>query len=104
MKKSEKELIENQAEMMKGKRRNSYISKKEIEKMESLDRKTTLKGKTIRVYSLDGFVPNSYKYFAPIDFIERSYEPETGKKIAKKRHDFMVRFLAQFYEECEGLD
>ena len=81
MKKSERESIENQAETMKGKRRNRYISKKEIDKMESIDRKATLKGKTIRVYSFDGFVPNSYKYFAPIDFIERSYEPETGKKI-----------------------
>jgi len=29
---------------------------------------------------------------------------ETGKKIAKKRHDFMVRFLAQFYAEWDGED
>jgi uncharacterized protein len=27
---------------------------------------------------------------------------KTGKKMAKKRHDFMVHFLAQFYAEWEG--
>jgi len=25
---------------------------------------------------------------------------ETGKKFAKKRHDFMLVFLNQFFEEC----
>lgn len=29
---------------------------------------------------------------------------DTGKKLAKERHDFMVRFLDQFYKEWDGLE
>jgi len=61
------------AKEMKGKRRNRFIDESEINIMAKLDRKRSLNGKTIRVYSKDGFVANSYKYRADIDAIERTY-------------------------------
>jgi hypothetical protein len=79
MNKKEKEMLKKQAENLKGKRQTRYISDKEIEKMAELDRKRNLKGKTIRVYSFDGFVANSYKYPSYIDYIERTCENEKKK-------------------------
>jgi hypothetical protein len=81
MNKKERAQIEKRAADLTGRRQSRYISKPEIDKMAALDRKKTLAGKRIRVYSFDGFVPNSYKYRADIDYIERYYDPETGKKI-----------------------
>jgi hypothetical protein len=76
MKKSEKTTLLEKALALAGKRRNRTIGKKEIEKLCELDRKTSLNGKSIRVYSRDGFVANSYNkgFFTPIDFIERWYD------------------------------
>lgn len=34
---------------------------------------------TIRVYSSDGFVPNSYKYRADISYLQATRNAETGK-------------------------
>lgn len=80
MTKKERAKIEARAELLKGRRQTRYISKPEIDRMAALDRKRSLTGKSIRVYSFDGFVPNSYKYPAWIDYIERYYDKETGKK------------------------
>jgi len=82
MKKSEIEKIKNAATTLAGKRRNRILNDREIKKMAELDRKKALAGKTIRVYSFDGFVPKSYNkgFYTPIDYIERGYD-STGKKI-----------------------
>jgi hypothetical protein len=54
------------------------VDEAEIQEMAELDRKRSLAGKNIRVYSGDGFVSKSYKYWAPIDYVERGYDD--GKK------------------------
>jgi len=79
MKTSEyKKLIEKATEV-KGRRRYRYISTVEIDKIRELDKKRSLNGKPIRVYSSDGFVPNSYRGTSMIDYIERWYDDD-GKK------------------------
>jgi len=79
MNKREKAKLIAEAEVARGKRTRRYVNIIEIETMEKLDRKPSLKGKTIRVYSEEGFVPNSYKYQSSIDFVERDYDAN-GKK------------------------
>ena len=72
-KKEIQEMIKRAA-TLKGLRRNRYLTENEITTMATLDRKKSLIGKTIRIYSNDGFVANSYKYRADIDYIERYYD------------------------------
>lgn len=79
MNKREKEKLIAEAEVARGKRTGRYVDIREIKTMAKLDRKHLLKGKTIRVYSEEGFVPNSYKYASRIDFVERDYDAN-GKK------------------------
>ena len=79
MNKKEKNKLLEAATALKGHRRSRYISTPEIERMAEIDRKRSLNGKRIRVYSLDGFVSNSYKYPAYIDYVERNYIE--GKKV-----------------------
>ena len=79
MTKSEYNKLINDAASLRGKRRNRFLSSTEVNHMRDLDRKSSLNGKKIRIYSDDGFVPNSYKYNARIDYIERWYD-ENGKK------------------------
>ena len=79
MTKSEIKKLTADAKQMKGSRRSRFIDENEIDTMAKLDRKRTLSGKTIRIYSNDGFVANSYKYPANIDAIERTYE--NNKKV-----------------------
>ena len=73
MKKKEIDKLIKAAKEMKGRRQRRFIDVGEINIMAKLDRKRSLNGKTIRVYSNDGFVANSYKYRADIDAIERTY-------------------------------
>lgn len=83
MNKKERASIEKRAEELKGRRSVRTIDADEIDKMAEMDRKRSLAGKTIRVYSFDGFVSNSYanKHFSvKIDFIQREYDVE-GKKM-----------------------
>ena len=79
MNKKEKAALIEDAKILKGRRSTRFIDISEIEIMLKLDRKKSLKGKTIRVYSEDGFVSNSYKYRSQIDWIVRWYD-KTGKK------------------------
>ena len=76
--KEKKELIER-ARILQGRRRSRFVSEAEVDRMAELDRKRSLDGKEIRIYSYDGFVANAYDYRCMIDYIHRSYD-ENGKK------------------------
>ena len=78
MTKKQKENLLKAAKKLKGRRSVRYVGEKEIKTMADLDKKRSLAGETIRVYSQDGFVPNSY-WGGIIDVIERNFSD--GKKI-----------------------
>jgi hypothetical protein len=80
MNKKEKSELLEAARLMQGRRKTRYIDGYEIHIMSCLDRKRSLNGKVIRVYSVSGFVPNSYGNQAKIDYVERYYDDLGIKK------------------------
>lgn len=54
--------------------------------------------KSIIIY----FSINILLFFKRLLKLKDMMKTETGKKIAEKRHEFMIQFLKQFYDEWNG--
>lgn len=62
-----------------GTRKTRILRQSDIESFVDLVNEATPEQHTIRVYSSDGFVPNSYKYRADISYLQATRNAETGE-------------------------
>jgi len=46
--------------------------------------------------------PTINHFYEKLIFLKDKMNTNSGKKIAKKRHDYMIGFLEQFFAECKG--
>ena len=62
-----------------GTRKTRILRQADVEQFINLVNEATPEQHTIRVYSSDGFVPNSYKYRASISYLQATRNAETGE-------------------------
>lgn len=73
------EELQEKVAKANGTRKTRILSQKDVERFVELVNAADEKTHTIRVYSSDGFVPNSYKYRSYISYLQANRNPETGK-------------------------
>lgn len=71
--------LQEKVQKANGTRKNRILRPSDIERFVELVNNATPEQHTIRVYSSDGFVPNSYKYRASISVLTATRDAETGE-------------------------
>ena len=102
-------IIENIS--FKGGNFEKKFTSKELEIVQDADRLDALGAIGIaRTFHYGGFkeeyknseAPTLNHFYEKLLLLKNKMNTETGKKLAKERHQFMERFLSQFYAEWDG--